>query len=186
MRRYLLGFIAVFGLIILLIILIFHGGGGKPKPTPRTLDSYATTDAQVRLTIDGPINADQEHEQVQIIVSNTSAVYQQIQGYQGNVVNQKTYANNVNSYTNFLAALGHAGFTRGTNNPALKNETGYCPLGSRYIYELQQDGQDIERFWSTTCGSPSTYGGNASLTLNLFEAQIPDFSTLTENLSIGI
>lgn len=184
MRRYFIGFIAIFGLITLMIILIFHGGG-KPKPTPRTLESYATTDAQVRLTIDGPINADQIHQQVQIIVSNISSTFKQIQGYQGNVVNQKSYASNVNAYTNFLAALGHAGFTSGTNNPALKNEMGYCPLGSRYIFELQQDGQDIERFWSTSCGSPKTYAGNTGLTLTLFQAQIPDYNALTTNLSIN-
>lgn len=184
MRRYLIGFIAIFGLVILMASLIFHGGG-KPKPTPQLLESYATTDAIVRLTIDGPINADQTHQQIQIIVSNNSAIYEQIQGYQGNVVNQKSYANNVDAYTNFLTALRHAGFTRGTNNPALKNETGYCPLGSRYIFELQQNGQDVERFWSTSCGSPATYIGNVRLTLTLFQAQIPDFSTLAQNLSIS-
>ncbi len=57
--RYFLGFFATILLILLVIILLFRGGGNKPKvPTGKTLASYATTDAELRLTTDGPVNAE--------------------------------------------------------------------------------------------------------------------------------
>jgi|SRR5579884_2678074 len=183
LNRYFIGFIATVGLIIILIILIFHGGGKSKVPvTNRTLDSYANTDAQVTLTIDGPINADQNHQQVKIIVSQNDATFEQIQGYQGNVVNRKSYANNVDSYTNFLFALERANFTKGIKSS--QDERGYCPLGDRYIFELNQDGNELERYWATSCGTPKTYSGDVSLTISLFQNQIPDYDNLTSNINL--
>lgn len=185
MRRYTAGLIAAFGLIIIIIFLIFHGGGkSKVSNTTKTLDSYATTDAEVELTIDGPIVADQNHQAIKIAVSNDSVTYQAIQGYQGSVIKEETYPNNVNAYTNFLFALERAGFTEGDNASDLKNNLGYCPLGDRYVLELNQDGQDIENYWSTSCGSPNTYKGNLSLTLTLFQDQVPNYSSLASNVNI--
>ena len=184
-NRYFIGFIATIGLIIILILLIFSGGG-KPKvpTTSKTLDSYATTDAEASLLIDGPINADQDHQQIKITISSDNATFEHITGYQGSVVTQQNYASNVDSYTNFLFALEHAGFTLGNKSSAVKDERGYCPQGDRYILELNQDGQNLERFWATSCGNPKSYGGNLALTLSLFQAQIPDYDTLIQNVQL--
>lgn len=182
--RYFIGFLVTIGLLITLILLLLGGGGNKGKPnTVKSLASYASTDASVRLTIDGKINADQTHQAVQITVNNSDVTYEQIQGYQGNVVNSKDYANNENAYSNFLYALGRAGFTRGDNSKALANEKGYCPLGQRYIFELIDNGQDIERYWATSCGNPKTYKGDIGVTLSLFQLQVPDYPDLTQNVS---
>jgi hypothetical protein len=186
MMRYFAGFIATIALIILLIVLIFHGGG-KPKvqTTSRTLYSYANTDAEASLTIDGPITADQTHQSIKIIVSRDTAAYQQIQGYQGNVQKQQTYNNNVDSYTNFLFAIGRAGFTEGDNSSSLKDERGYCPLGNRFIFAFNQDGKQLERYWTTNCsGTPSTFKGNSSLIVTLFQNQIPDYNTLSNDVNL--
>lgn len=183
--RYLIGFLVTIGLIILLIVLLLSGGGNKAKVpnTPKTLESYYNTDAIARLTIDGPINADIQHQQVRITVGRDDTLFQQIQGYQGTVVNSQNYANNASSYSAFLNALARANFTKGSTSTALGDESGYCSLGDRYILEFIQNGQDLERFWSTSCGgSLGTYAGNLGLTMSLFKAQVPDYSTLTENV----
>jgi hypothetical protein len=184
MLRYFVGFMATIALIILLIFLIFHGGGKSKVPTTsKTLSSYAGTDAEVSLTINGIINADQEHESIKITVSRDSATYTQFQGYQGSVTKLQNYSSNENAYSEFLFALQRAGFTQGSNVAALKDERGFCPLGNRYIFELDQDGQQLERFWATNCGgTPKTYNGNLNLTLTLFKNQIPDFNDLTQNI----
>jgi len=168
-----------------LIYLIFHGGS-KPKVpvTHKTLDSYAVTDAQATLTIDGPINADQNHQGVKITVARDNVTFEQLQGYQGSVTNMQTFPNNVDAYTSFLLALAHAGFTQGNSSASLKDERGYCPLADRYIFEFQQDGQELERYWTTSCGSPKTYLGNTELTLTLFQAQVPGYDNLTQNISL--
>jgi hypothetical protein len=186
--RYFIVFIATLGLLFLLLYLLLHGGGKAKVPaTHKPLISYSTTDAQAILTIDGPINSQQEHRAVRITVGQDEVTYQQIQGYQNSVLNQQSFDSNQDAYVNFLAALQHAGFTQGSINPLLKDERGYCPLGERYIFEFNQDGQQLQRYWATSCGSnsPATYKGSLALTLDLFEAQVPGFSQLTQNLGFN-
>ncbi len=178
--RYFVGFLVTIGLIIILILLLFSGGG-KPKvpKTSKTLDSYASTDAEVRLTIDGPVNAAESHQAVRITIGQSDATFELLQGYNGSVVNSESFANTQNSYAVFLSSLARAGFTKGNTNADLKDERGYCPLGDRYIFELRQDGHDIERYWATSCGGVKTYAGSLNLTVQLFQNQIPGYEVLT-------
>jgi hypothetical protein len=183
--RYFIGFLVTVGLIIILIILLFSGSG-KPKvaDTARSLNSYASTDAQVSITIDGPVNANSLHQQVRVIVDSNDVTFQSIAGYDGNVVNSQSFANTENAYNVFLHALTFAGFSKGDINPALRNETGYCSLGNRYIFELTQDGKNLQRYWATSCSGAKTYLGNVSLTLTLFQAQVPNYNELTSGISL--
>jgi hypothetical protein len=180
--RYFLAFLVLVALIFVLILLFFGGGKSKAPLTPKTLDSYATTDAEVQLTIDGPINANQNHQGVHITVSRDDVTFEQLQGYDGDAVNTQIFANTESAYTNFLLALAHAGFTKGNNDPNARDERGFCPEGERYVFELTQDNKDIERYWSTSCGAPQTYQGAVGLTLDLFKAQVPNFIGLTQNI----
>lgn len=194
--RYFIGFLVTIGLLILLIVLLLTGGGGNngsgghknsPVPAkPRTvseLASYADTDAAVQMIIDGQINADQNHSAVRVTITNSDVTFEQIQGYQGTVVNTQTYQNNVSAYNNFLYAIGRAGFLLGDNNPKLANEKGYCALGSRFVFTLNEGGNQIQRYWATSCGGVSTYKGNLGLTVSLIKLQVPDYSKLTSNIS---
>ena len=62
------------------------------------------------------------------------------------------------------------------------NEKGYCPLGNRYVFEIIEGGDAIQRYWATNCANRKTYKGNLSLTLMLFQAQVPDYNTLVAGL----
>lgn len=180
--RYYIGFLITAGLLVTLIFLLFHSGNQVKVPTTaQPLISYANTDAEVSLTIDGVINASQAHQQVQIIVNQNNVTFDQIQGYDGNIVNQKQFANSKNSYEVFLHALALAGFTEGDTSPALSDERGYCPLGDRYIFKLSEGGNNLERFWATNCGGLKTYEGDLNLTLDLFENQVPNYDSLAQN-----
>ena len=177
--RYFIGFLITIGLIILLIVLIFGGGGSKKSTLPtsnKSLDSYAGSDAEVRMTIDGPVNADQIHRQIQIDVSKDQITYEQITGYQGGVTKTTNYENNQSAYSDFLRTLAVAGFTKGNTDPQLKDERGYCPLGDRYIFEFIQEDKVIERYWATGCGGVKSFLGDLDITTQLFEAQVPDFN----------
>lgn len=184
--RYFVGFLITLGLIILLIVLLFSGGG-KPKDhtLPKPLSSYSTSDAQVSLTIDGPINAAQDHDQIEITVSKDNVTYQHLKGYSATSVDAKIFANDENSYDAFLHALEHAGFMSSDNREALKDEKGYCPTGNRYIFELNQDGNQLKRSWATSCGKPKTYLGSLSTTLTLFKKQVPGYSELTQGIHLN-
>ncbi len=184
MLRYLIGLFVTIGLIILLIVLLFSGGNDSSptKTVPnssKTLSSYAGTDAQVRLTIDGPINASQDHRQVQITVDKNNTTYNQFTGYDGTVTNSQTFATGQNDYSAFLHSLELLNFTKGNaSDKSLKSESGHCATGQRYIFELIQGGHDIERFWATSCNGPHSYDGNVTSTLHLFQAQVPGYNDL--------
>lgn len=181
--RYFIGFVVALGLIIALIVLLFSGNSNTSKTAaPRLLSSYADTGSVTTMTVDGPITAQSTHYQIRISVNRDSATFQQFVGYDGTVVSSKSYSNSTNAYAAFLRALAHAGFTLGDTNPAITNPTGYCPLGSIYTFELQDQGSSVEKFWTTSCGSPKTYRGNTDLTVQLFRSQIPDYSSLTNSL----
>ena len=178
MIRYLIGFFVTVGLVILLVILLFTGGSNtankKVPATGKALSSYASSDAQVRLTIDGPINANQDHRQTQYVIDRDNAVINLIQGYDGMVIDTHSYGNTEASYDTFLHALELNGFTRGkTSDASLKSETGHCADGYRYVFELVQGGRVIERLWTTSCGSVRTFEGNSQFIIDLFRSQIP-------------
>ncbi|HYH36375.1 MAG TPA: hypothetical protein VD706_02650 [Candidatus Saccharimonadales bacterium] len=181
--RYFIGFLVMVALIITLIVMLFNGGDKPAVPnTTKKLTDYANTDARVSMTIDGPINASSEHEQVRVTVDRNNVTYEHIKGYDGQVADTKIFENTENAYDVFLHALMHAGFTNGNNESALRDDRGYCPTGDRYIFELSENNDRLQRYWATSCGGVRTYDGALNLTLTLFKAQVPDYSGLTGNI----
>lgn len=176
--RYFLGFLITIGLIILVIILIFRGPS-KPEvqTTSKTLSSYAATDAEIVFTNDGPVNANSEHRAVRITADRNNVSYEELKGYNGEVIKQERYENTTEAYEVFLKALARAGYTKGNNDAALADVEGRCPFGNRYVFELKQDGRNLQRYWATSCGD-KTYGGNVTATIRLINAQVPNFEEL--------
>jgi hypothetical protein len=191
MRRYLLGLLLVAGLLILLIVLIAHGGSKTKTPStaviPKALHSYSDTNATVSMEIDGPVNANSAHNQLLVTIGSTNATIEALQGYNGSVIRSSTYANTQAAYNVFLYALQYAGFTEGNPANSLSNETGYCPTGNRYIFEIQQNGTTLQRYWTTDCGTstPHSFEGNFGLVNTLFQQQIPNYQSFSQNLNLN-
>lgn len=175
--RYFIGFLVTIGLIVLLIMLLFgHGNNGKVQETKAPLSSYAATDTVVRATVDEVINAPDIHRTTQITVGRDSTTFTILKGYDGEILDNQIYPMTETAYAVFLKALQHSGYTLGNDDKSLKDESGYCPLGKRYIFEVIQGGDDIERYWTTNCRStPSTFKGQTALILHLFRNQVPDY-----------
>jgi hypothetical protein len=175
--RYFVGFIVTIALIIILIVML-AGGGGKKAPVPKTgklLYEYAHTDAEVKLTVDGPVNYDKTHQRVEISVTRSAVTYSQINDYTGTISSAQSFPNSEPAFDDFLHALYHSGFTLGDMSKALQDEKGLCPQGDRYVYELKQDGKQLERFWATSCGKPKSFLGNSGTVNELFKAQVPNY-----------
>src|SRR5690242_8381870 len=104
--RYVVGLLLGIGLIVLTFILIFRAfsGGSTPQEQGIDLNDYATSNAIVRYTVDGQVNADQTHNRIRITVSKDTILYEQIQGYEGKLIQSKNYPNNSQAYGNFLRA----------------------------------------------------------------------------------
>jgi hypothetical protein len=186
MGRYFIAALAFIGLAVLLIILLFSGHGGSKTAPPKPLDlvSYANTNAEVELIVDGPIVAPQNHNSAVTIVNQNSITFNLVQGYNGNIVASKVYNNSQNSYRNFLYAIYYAGFTSQIKS-TYASDIGLCSTGDRYDFYLINNGQTLFHSWTTNCsGSGRTFNGSLALMQGLFQGQVPDLETLTENSNL--
>lgn len=179
------------GVVLLIIfgIVIFNRGGTEK---PRTSDKKSVTlaevikndDSSVEYNVAGEINATENHRAIQIIISPTSRTVNVYTGYEGQILNTQTYTNNKNAYSDFITALGRAGFSKERRIDANINPQAICPTGSRTHYKIFDGSQEQMDRWTASCASGS-YGGNVSLTNTLFTAQIPDYNTITKGVSIN-
>lgn len=181
--RYIIGLLIGIGLIVLLFVLIFRGGSSPAPSTIKPLVSYANTTTTVRYTDDYPIDSDQNHRVVETTVGRDQTTLNVEQGYQGTVIRSQSYANNPTSYANFLSGLQVSGYNKGDTSPALRNDLGQCPLGHRYIFEILNGNNIVQRFWSTSCGNIGSFKGDTATVQELFQRQVPDYNTLTSGLS---
>lgn len=182
--RYLLGFLATIGLLILILVLLLRGGDSAVETKALNLADYARTDSVAQLTIDGPVTSNSTHEEVTIDVSSDEVVFSLYKGYEGELVNRQSYPNNTNAYTEFLYGLQHEGFTKGNTDPAMKDERGVCPLGQTQVYSFENEGKQLMRFWSTSCGT-KTFHGKTGAVINLFQHQVPDYNKLISGTSLS-
>lgn len=183
--------LVVVGLIWLIVLLfqnVFSNSNSTVAPTTKlSLVSYADTDAAATMYIDGPVVVNQDHNAVRITVDRNQSMLEVIKGYDNQVVAQQAFANTHASYVEFLSALDKLGYTKGKDDPALRNDKGSCPFGNRYIYTLSENTKELIHYWTTSCsGGGGTYGGSVSQTRLLFLRQIPDrvLSDLTKNVAL--
>ena len=186
--RYFIGFLVTIGLFILLIVILVGGGGdsNNKEVKNRPLSSYANTDATAIMTVDGEVNSAHVHQQIRISVNKDQVRYERIRGYDGKVEDSRIYSNSTNAYTAFLKSLAFVGFTKGETPKGLADERGYCPLGSRYVFELSQGSRDVQRLWTTSCDKEKTYMGNRPATVELFQRQVPDYNQLSSDIDISL
>ncbi|HET7529017.1 MAG TPA: hypothetical protein VFJ84_02195 [Candidatus Saccharimonadales bacterium] len=172
--------------IILLVVLLTHGGK-KPQPNPiQPLPSYAGTNAQVSFTTDGMVNADQLHRSIRITVTNSEITLDVLKGYNPQIIRSKTFQNNQEAYTVFLKAINNSGFLAKTSNKKIPDDdAGQCPLGTRYILDLNNEGSDLSRTWASSCGSNvGTSKAALGAIQTLFQAQVPGYDTLTSDVDL--
>lgn len=185
--KYLVGAAIFFVVIILAIVLLVTRSPRQERQAeqPRTTQAtdYANTNSKMVYTLQGPVVGNDARRSVRITVTSTNRTIEQINGYQGQVVNSKTYTNNMEGYQYFLASLNNAGYTkeRRTRTP---DSQGACAIGQTYIFEII-DGTDIAmNRWSSSCGGQGTYGGNTANTRILFENQITDYSQFISDIDL--
>jgi hypothetical protein len=181
--RYILGILGVIAVFILLIILILSLRPNDPSstrtdtPVPKLAD-VADSETAIRYVNDGPINAEENHRQVRIVIDKNKRAIDILTGYQGTVLATQTFDNNKEAFTEFLAALDRAGFTI-KRNSKLDSEAGICPAGNRYVFELYNSPNNSSfkpfRRWQTSCGLQGNFGGTVTTIRSLFKAQIPNY-----------
>ncbi len=192
MWKHLLGFFVAIVLIIFASFLIFSNKGlfgGKTTSLGQQVNkfaNYSNTNAVASLTIDGPIVANQNFNQVIIKVSSLYTKIYIIDGFNNSTVQKQVFSNNSNSFNAFLKSLALNNFeVKSNNSNGLSGPIGVCPGGDSYIFKLINGSQTIVNTWQTNClNQPYTFGGNLSEVLNLFENQIPNYNQDVNNLNL--
>ena len=188
--KYILGVIGVVVLAIIAIALLLRSpapnNGQKPggKPAVKLADFSSDTGSNVTWTMQGPVEGQDQRRSVRITVSPNERRLEILAGYEESVERTQTFSNNTQAYETFIQALNNAGFARERDVP-LKDERGVCPLGNRFIYELRDDGDQKLRTWSASCNTAAgPFAGNALLTRQLFQRQIPDYNKQVRDVNL--
>lgn len=145
------------------------------------------SDRKVRVTLRGPIVADEKFRTYRITISPSARSYAIYDGYLERVDYQKNFDNNMEAYEEFVHALDKAAFTKpGKQSDEEASDTrGICATGRVYIYEIIGPTGVVDSRWTSTCkGSPGTFGASVSQVTNLFTSQIPE-ETFRASSSMG-
>lgn len=185
--RYFIGFVAVVILVVGVFMLVLKGfsgnGNDTKKKTEINLVDYSNSETVVKLVVDGPIVADENHRGYRITIGRDATTFEGYKGYDKSVFRAQTYANNTEAYANFLRALQLQDFTKGIDDPALADMRGVCPNGSRFEFIVETAGQNEQRYWSSTCGG-GTFKGDSQTIRSLFSRQVPDFNKQTADIRL--
>lgn len=185
----------VIGVVFFLIVaglFYFIANWGKGAETGLNAEEIARRQVtaihsgrSVRMTVYGPVVANEERQSYEINISTTARRIALYKGYDQSQIDSKSYDNTYESYQQFVYALARAGFDKErsiSENEA--DDRGTCSTGKRYVYELFENGDVIKRVWTTTCGKDKgSFAGTNNLTRDLFNKQIPDYRTTMKQLS---
>lgn len=182
-------FIAVVVLIIAAFISIGRSifGGSDPVTDPgRTSLLNTGNDRSVRMTVRGPIVAEEEHRSYRITVSSSERIFATYRGYLERPIDTQELDNNSRAYEEFVYALDRYGMMNGNEGEGDAIDLrGRCARGSLYEFEVINAGGVVKRLWTTTCrGEDGNLDGEFKLIRNLFREQIPDSNSAIRALKI--
>lgn len=157
------------------------GGGSTPQAADPTDDGRAallSTDMTraVRVTVRGPIVADESFRSYRITISPESRVMTVYEGYLDRPLETKTFDNNARAYEELVHALDKRRMMDGRALSEQQNDLrGIC--ASRKIYEMETlvNGETVRLLWTSDCdGSKGSALANVNEILDMFLKQIPE------------
>lgn len=153
----------------------------------RTSLLNTSANRSVRMTVRGPIVADENFRSYQVVVDSSTRTLTTYSGYLDQVIDSKQYPNNVKAYEEFVYALDKANMMQGTEIQDDKNDTrGVCATGKVYEFEVLESGGAVKRLWTSTCkGSAGSFKASVSQVEDLFQKQIPDSQKMLEKVDLG-
>lgn len=166
--------------------------GGDNAATPAQVDTSEQTllntsvTHSVRMTVRGPIVADENFRSYQITVSPTSRSLITYSGYLDQLIDSKQLSNNTEAYTQFVYALNRANMVKGTPLTGDKDDMrGVCATGDVYMFETLDSGNSVKDLWTSTCsGSKGSFKASVPQVQNLFLQQIPDSDQLLKAIDL--
>lgn len=179
-------FITVIIIILIIVALISVGrmlfGGNSEQTTPKEEPGTSellnvTANNSVRMTMRGPIVADEEFQSYTITVSPSERELTIYEGYLDEIDKRRTLDNNTRAYEQFVYALDKANMMIGEepDSEEANDLRGICATGYIYEYSVLVNDEPVETLWTSTCsGSLGTLDASTRQLNNLFFDQIPN------------
>lgn len=165
------------------------GGNSTPEVVVNTgKEALVNTamDRSVRLTVRGPIVAEEDFHSYTITASPTNRNITTYVGYLDSQVETKDFANNTQAYEQLVFALDRADLMEGNALEGEANDTrGVCATGRVFEYEVMQASNVIKKLWTSTCkNARGSLKATNQQVLRLFQTQIPDYTNYTRKINL--
>jgi len=181
--------IAIASLVSLARVVFFSGPSTDSAQTvdvSRDALLNTSVDHSVKMTVRGPIVADEKFYSYQITVSPNERSLTTYNGYLGTVVDQTNLPNSIPAYEQFVFALDKADLSKGTELEGEKNDVrGVCATGRVTEFEIINGANTVKKLWTSTCkGSAGSLDASVQQLTGLFTTQIPDATALIRKIDL--
>lgn len=168
---------------------VFMGGDTKSDEvvdTSRQSLLDTSLGHSVRMTVRGPIVADENFRSYQITVDPTGRLMQLYSGYLDSSDKVKSYSNNTKAYEELVYALDKADMLRGTQLEGDDDDIrGVCATGNVYEFDVLNNDKSVKHLWTSTCkGSKGSFRASVDQVTSLFLEQIPDSSDILRDVDL--
>ena len=168
------------------------GSSNNTQPNPNIEDAKTAllstdVDRSVRLTVRGPIVANENFRSYSITITPDSREMITYEGYLDNQIDRKRLDNNTKAYTELVYALDKRKMMDGKDLTDEKNDLrGICASGKIYKFETIKNNSVVKSLWTSDCsGSKGSAQANVNEILDMFLKQIPDGKKMASGIGLG-
>lgn len=167
-------------------------GGNKQATDTTQPDAGRTallsTDStrSVRLTVRGPIVAQEKFRSYQVTISPDTRVMTTYEGYLDKELATKKLDNNLPAYEQLVYALDKRKMMNGVQLTEEQNDLrGVCASKKIYQFETLVNGEVVKKLWTSDCeGAKGSARANVSEILDMFLKQIPDGNKMARDIGL--
>lgn len=167
-------------------------GGNKQATDTTQPDAGRTallsTDStrSVRLTVRGPIVAQEKFRSYQVTISPDTRVMTTYEGYLDKELATKKLDNNLPAYEQLVYALDKRKMMTGVQLTEEQNDLrGVCASKKIYQFETLVNGEVVKKLWTSDCeGAKGSARANVGEILDMFLKQIPDGNKMARDIGL--
>ena len=184
--------VAVAAVIAIGRALFGDGSSNNTQPNPNIEDAKTAllstdVDRSVRLTVRGPIVANENFRSYSVTITPDSREMITYEGYLDNQIDRKRLDNNTKAYTELVYALDKRKMMDGKDLTEEQNDLrGICASGKIYKFETIKNNSVVKSLWTSDCsGSKGSAQANVNEILDMFLKQIPDGKKMASGIGLG-
>ena len=196
-------FIPILLVIVIMIVAIaaviaigraLLGGGSSNDSTNtavtdegRTALLTVDTSRSVRLTVRGPIVANENFRSYRVTISPEEREITTYEGYLEKVIETKKFDNNNRDYEELVHARDKRRMMDGRVLTEEQNDLrGICASGQIYQFDTLVNGETVRSLWTSDCdGSKGSATASVSEVINMFLNQIPEGRKIVSGVGLG-